>query len=463
MLNGRCPMLHEILGSSEDLPPLSEDLAFDVCIVGGGYLGLWTAIRLRQTEPELSVCIIESDICGGGASGRNSGMALAYWPKIEALTALCGEEEALRLCDESQSAISSIDTFCKEKGIDIEFANVGWLWGSTCARHDGRWQPIVEALARHGRQPFADINPPDVKNLVNATGIRCGVLDPSAATIQPAKLARGLRKVALDAGVRIFERTPMTRLQRNKTPVVETSGGSITAGKIVIAMNAWSTQLRELARGIFVITSDDIISNPMPEQLDRAGWTNGPIITNSNTFVAGYRPTRDGRVVAGITGGAIPFGALRSERYEGPTPRANEIRAAFKTGFAGLIEMDAQGSWRGPIDRTRSGIPVFGRFRSHPNIVYGYGFSGNGIVGCYLGSEIVRSLVLERDDTWTRSGLVRSVDQWMPFEPVRYFGAHMVRNAVRRQDACDHVSKNQTGIGRYLASLAPGGIVTTSK
>jgi glycine/D-amino acid oxidase-like deaminating enzyme len=259
----------------------------------------------------------------------------------------------------------------------------------------------------------------------------------------------------------IFENTPMTRLVRSPKPAVKTPGGKISAEKIVLAMNAWSTQLPELRRGIFVITSDDAISAPVGDDIDLLGWRNGPIITNSNTFVSGYRTTRDGRVVAGVTGGAIPYGRLARQRFDGPSPRIGDIGGAFSLGFGADARIPFVQSWRGPIDRTRTGLPAFGRLGGHPDILFGYGFSGNGIVGCRLGSRILRSLVLEWDDEWSRCGLVRRAVPWMPPEPFRFIGAHLVRGAIRQQDRFDHEDRNQGPIARALAGLAPGGIVTT--
>lgn len=95
------------------------------------------------------------------------------------------------------------------------------------------------------------------------------------------------------------------------------------------------------------------------------------------------------------------------------------------------------------------------------NILYGYGFSGNGIVGCRLGGEILRSLALEKDDAWSRCGLVRPVAPWMPVEPFRFAGAHLVRAAIRQQDRFDHQDRDQGPVARALADLVPGRIVTT--
>ena len=109
--------------------------------------GLWTAIRLKEQTPSLDVVILERDICGGGPSGRNSGMLLSAWTKFSALAALRGEEEALRIVRLSTEAIDGIDAFCKANGIDCWLDRVGWIWGATCAAQLGAWDDALGKLA----------------------------------------------------------------------------------------------------------------------------------------------------------------------------------------------------------------------------------------------------------------------------------------------------------------------------
>jgi len=453
-------MLLETPDIREQTPELSGEQRADVCIVGGGYLGLWTAIRLLEVNPRLSIRLVEADICGSGASGRNSGMALAWWPKFQALVTACGTEEALRLCRASQDAIAEIEDFCVRHGIDAEFVRSGWIWGATCLRQEGRWIPVVDALAGQDAQPFRTLDRNDVQALVEAPGYRCGVLDESAATIQPAKLVRGLRRVAIEMGAAIHERSPMLRLERGRDQRVVTARGSVRAERIVLAMNAWSLAVPELRRGIFVITSDDALTGPAASFIETRRWKNGPVLTDSAVFVSGYRPTRDGRIVAGVTGGAIGFGSLQGVRFEGRTPREGDIAEALKRAFGAEVPPFVS-SWRGPIDRTPTGLPVFGPLPGADRIWFGYGFSGNGIVGCHVGARILASLVLRRRDEWSMTGLVRPPDPWMPPEPFRYVGAHLVRAAVRQKDRLDVGNHDQGWLGSRLAALAPGGIVTT--
>lgn len=458
-----CAMLTEALRPDEPPQPLTGDRKVDVAIVGGGYLGLWTALALRELEPQLRILVLEADLCGGGASGRNSGMALPYWTKFEALEARLGAAEALSICDASAAALDEIEAFARDNALDIEFRRAGWLWGSTAAGQDGRWRGVMEALGRHGRAPFRALDRAGVESLLDAPGYRCGAHDPGPATLHPGKLARGLRRVALARGIEIAERTPMLALERGRPSVIATPGGKVTAERVVLAINAWSLRVPELRAGILVITSDDAVTAPVPDFLERHRWRHGPIVTNSAVFVSGFRTLADGRIVGGVTGGKVGFGSLTGQRFAGRTPREPDILAALDETFGPGHGLTLATSWRGPIDRTRTGLPLYGRLPGTAELFYGYGFSGNGIVGCRLGGSILASLALGRRDRWSACGLAQPPERWMPPEPVRYLGAHAVRWAVRQKDRLDRAGRRQGAIGRALAGLAPGGVVTTRK
>lgn len=292
--------LHQALDEDRDLAePLEGEAQADVCIVGGGYMGLWTAMALRQADPGLGVVLIEADICGGGSSGRNSGMALGAWSKFAALAALGSEEQALAVSDATRAVIDELEAFCAAEGIDCWFDRVGWVWGATCEAQNGAWEDALRRLERHGRAPARRIGRDEIAALTGSTAMVGGVLDESAATIHPGFLARGLRRAALRLGVRIHQKTPMRRFSRSAEPVVDTPRGRVRCGTLVLALNAHAAAIPELAPAIFNISSDDVVSQPMPERLEAASYRRGPLMIDSRVFVSGWRTTRDGRLVAG--------------------------------------------------------------------------------------------------------------------------------------------------------------------
>ncbi len=455
----RSHWLQQALVEDRDLaPPLEGAQRADVCIVGGGYLGLWTAIRLRQQDPSLDIVVLERDICGGGASGRNSGMLLPAWAKFAALAALRGEAEALRIIDAALDTIDEIEAFCASHDIDCWFDRVGWIWGATCAAQIGAADATLQRLAELGRHPARHVTRDEIAAMTGSPSLIAGVHDASAATIHAGFLARGLRRVALNMGGRIHEKTAMRRFSRSGRLTVETAGGSVATGSLVLAMNAWSGGVRELAPAIFNISSDDAASRPMAEKLARIGYARGPLVIDSRVFVSGWRVTRDGRLNVGVTGGHVGFGGLVDGRFDAPSPRVEAMRQALREGHPALAQFEVASAWSGPIDRTASGLPLFGRLPGRPEVLYGYGFSGNGIGMTCLGSRILAGLVLGREDDWTRCALVRPVERGFPPEPFRFVGAHLVRNAVRRRDRLEHLNREPDPATRWLAGLAPSGV-----
>jgi glycine/D-amino acid oxidase-like deaminating enzyme len=289
------------------------------------------------------------------------------------------------------------------------------------------------------------------------------VFEPTAATVQPALLARGLRRVALDRGVRIFERSPMKSLDRSRPPRVLTAAGSVKADKVVLALNAWAAALPELRRSIVVIASDIVATAPAPDRLATIGWTDGSCISDSRMLVNYYRTTLDGRLVFGRGGGKLAFGGNVGTTFDGPSPRADAVTASMRSLYPSLRDVPVTHSWMGPIDRTQVGLPFFSRLGGREDILYGVGYSGNGVGPSFLGGRILSSLALGLDDGWSRAGLVRDPAGGFPPEPLRYVGGRIVRRAVERKEDAEDRGRSADRLTLFLANLAPSGLVPLKK
>jgi putative aminophosphonate oxidoreductase len=457
-VSGQSLWLDEALAADPGVaaPPLAGEARADVCIVGGGYTGLWTALELRAREPGLDVVVVEADVCGGGASGRNGGFVLSWWAKFKTLRALLGEDEALRVARASADAVAEIGAFCEREGIDAHFRPDGWLWTATSEAQRGAWRATVAELERAGVSPFEELPAEEVARRGGSQAHVAGVFEPTAATLQPALLARGLRRVALERGVRIFERTRMTGLERGG---VRTDGGRVAAGRVVLATNAWAAGIRELRRALVVIASDMVSTEPFGERLARDGWADGVAISDSRLLVNYFRSTRDGRVAFGRGGGTLAFGGRVGSAFDGESPRAGDVAAEWRRLYPQFADVGIAASWTGPIDRSATSLPFFGRLREHPNVLYGVGFSGNGVGPCLLGGRILASLALGADDEWARCGLARGPVGRFPPEPARFLGGHVVRAAVARKEHADDEGRRAGRVTRTLAGLAPAGLV----
>jgi putative aminophosphonate oxidoreductase len=445
-------------GAAGEAAPLDEARRADVCVVGGGFTGLWTALRVKEHEPAAHIVLIEADICGGGASGRNGGFVMSFWHHFLGLERVCGSQEALRLARLSAANVAEVGRFCQDHGIDAEYRHDGWLWAATNQTQVGAWQSTVSAIARHGDEPFQPVAPEQLAVRSGSRAHLAGVFEPSCATVQPALLARGLMRVARERGVEIHEGSPMVALERATPLVVRTPNGSVTADRVVIASGAWASRLRELHRAFVVVASDIVITGPVPDELERIGWRDGVAISDSRLMVHYYRTTPDGRVAFGKGGGRLAYGARIDSSFDGPSPIASEVAARLRAIYPMLATVPISSSWNGPIDRTVDGLPFFFGL-GRPDLVCGAGYSGNGVGPSALGGRILASLVLGLDDEWSRCGLVRSPPRGLPGEPWRYLGGRVVRAAVARKERNEDEGRAPRRLDLALAGLAPAGLV----
>lgn len=208
------------------------------------------------------------------------------------------------------------------------------------------------------------------------------------------------------------------------------------------------------------VCADGLATAPIPEKLAEIGLLDNIAISDSRTMVDYYRRTRDGRMVYGKGGGAIPFAGRVGSRFDTTATRLGDVRAAMLRNYPGLADVPIEANWRGPATRTATGLPMFGRMAGAPAILYGHGYVGNGVGPSYNGGRILASLALERVDEWSQSPLIGAVGRKLPPEPFRYFGGHIVRAAVRRKDNADDAGRKAGPFTRYLASLAPSGLTT---
>jgi len=432
-----------------------------VVIVGGGFAGLWTALLLKERKPGLDVLVIERDLCGGGASGRNAGYVLNWWARFPALEALCGTDEALALGREAERAVNEVEDFCVSHGVG-HFRRDGWLWGATCKAHVGAWSPAAEALARNNLHPFEELSGKEIAGAWGLDGLHGGVVDRSCASVDPASLAVGLRQAALEAGVRIHENTPMKRFSRRGRLEVETADGRISAGRLVLALNAWFGRMPEFRSSILIAASELAVTRPAPDIIERMGWTGGPYVNDSRLMVGALRALPDGRVMYGKGGGQIGFAGRVGKRFEGTAPRIAMMGDEFQKYSSHFQGIGPDRSWIGAIDRTRDGLPMFGYLGENRDIVYGCGFSGNGVGPTRLGAKIMAGLVLETDEALTRTAIVRHPAGGFPPEPFRQIGGQLVLRAVHRKDVAVHAEKPVDILTDRLARLAPATLVARS-
>lgn len=438
--------------------PLTGKHKVDVLIIGGGFVGLWTALSIKQMEPQARVMLVEQDVCGGGASGRNGGFVMSWWPKIGTLLSFCDANQAHFLGEQAERAISELGEFCEEHQIDAHYRQAGWLWTATTPRHLDTWNATLAACERLGVSPFERVDADEVARRTGSHVHLAGVFERSNATVQPALLVSGMRRVALANGVEIHEHTGVTAISPGEPVEVSTASASIRADRVVLATNAWAAALPELASAIVPVNSSIVVTEAIPHRLTEIGWTGGEAITDSQLMVDYYRTTHDGRIAFGKGTGALAYGSQIDATFSDHSPSLRLTEADLRRTYPMLNDVDITHRWSGPIDRTYDSLPLFGRLAGHTNIHYGIGWSGNGVGPSRLGGRILASLALGRDDAWSRCPLVERRCRRFPPEPLRYIGGSLVRSAVMRKERAELKGDGPAALDRFLARFAPAGL-----
>jgi glycine/D-amino acid oxidase-like deaminating enzyme len=425
-------------------PPLEGVADADVTIVGGGYTGLWTALALAARDPGLRIVLLEAGVCGTGPSGRNGGFLHGYWSRLGLLRERLGDEAALRLARAAEGSLAAV----RGLGEDVGLVEGGYLKVSAAPAQDASVDATVAAAAALGVPEEAVLLGPDeVAARCSSPVFRRGVLVRHGATIQPALLARALRRRAESAGVAIHEHTPVRRVGPGE---VETAEGRVRAADVVVAVNAWAASWRPLARRLTAFGSFCVATEPVPELLEEIGWTGGEAIVDGRMFVHYFRTTANGRVVMGSGGGPIARGRGLGERLFTDRESIARAEAGLRRLLPGLAGARVTHGWGGPIDVSSDQLPFLGAFgRVH----YAAGYSGSGVGPSWLLAQALASRVLGADDEWARLPLVRPLPPALPPEPLKGLGGALVRRATLAVEEAEERGAPGSAAARAVAAL----------
>jgi glycine/D-amino acid oxidase-like deaminating enzyme len=399
---------------------------------------MWTAWHLLDSEPGIRVLLLEGGVCGHGPSGRNGGFCESLWFSAPALRARFGDEAARSLLDASSETVSAIAAWCENNDVDAWFDQSGYLCVSTGEPFDDVGRDAVEAaVALEAPGAVRDLSADEVRARVDSPVFRRGVLVPDFATVQPARLALGLRRRLMESGVQVFEQSRVQALHaQNGSVVAETAAGRVRAGTAVLGVGPSARSIGPLRSRLSVTSSHIVLTEPVPDVLEEIGWTGGECITDSRTLLHYFRTTRDGRIVFGWGGGRLAYGGRLNGRIEVDSEVAAEVRRHLVRIFPALEGRAITHAWGGPIDVSPSHIPQVGTLPSG-RVHFALGFTGNGVGPTHLAGRALASLALERSDRWTSLPIVGSdAGAWVPPEPLAWLGGNLVRRAfLRREEA----------------------------
>jgi len=445
------------VGAQAATEPLKGEHRTDVVIVGGGFTGLWTALRIREQAPETRITILEADLCGSGASGRNGGQVHSWFAELDQISAVVGSAEGRQLCADTVDTIGDLETLQRDGVIDMDLRLDGWMWTASSKAQERAWANALALCEAAGIDRFRTLSTGEIARRTGSTASYAGIIEPHAGTIHPAKLAMGLRKLASARGIVIHERSPVLDIMPGPICTLRTAQGTIQAEKVVLAANAWLAAIPELRRHLYVVASQVIATAEIPAELLAIGWTDGLSICDSQHQVLYYQRTPKGRVIFGRGSGEITFRDDFGADFNRSPARGRDNRRELGRVYPTLRDVAVDYDWSGPIDCVPEHVPVFDHLTGHPNIFFGMGFNGTGIAQTPIGGRILASLVLEKRDRWSESGLVGLARRsTLPPEPIRYLGARLVRAAIRRKNDAEIRNESAGTLTNLLASFTPG-------
>ena len=410
----------------------------DLCIVGGGYTGLWTAILAKERDPSRDVVLIDAHEVGSAASGRNGGFMDSSLTHGIANAQERFPDEVGLLEDLGLENMNEIESAIRRYDIDCDFERNGVIEIASTRHHDNYLDELREDFEQlhelgHKVEWLDDVA---VKREVNSPIFTGGMwCKDTAALVDPARLAWGLKRAAESLGVRIYEDTKAVDLEHSGSGItVTTPLSSIRARKVALATNAFKPLLRRMHNYIAPVYDYCLTTEPLtPAQLESLGWKNRQGLSDISNQFHYYRLTADNRILWGGYDAVYFFGGkLNTELESRPETWAKLSRHFFET-FPQLEGVRFSHAWGGAID-TCSRYSVFWGTAMRDKVAYAIGYTGLGVASSRFGGQVMLDLLDGRSTQATRTTFVRSKPIPFPPEPFRFLGIQATRWALDRED-----------------------------
>lgn len=416
--------------------PLDGDRSVDVAIIGGGFTGLWTAYFLKRADPGLRIAVVEREVVGYGASGRNGGFAMTLLNRgLHDMVHAFGDGAARDAHRAAAASVDGIGAFTREHAVDCHYEKNGLL----CVASDPSQIPRIEAeyrtAERLGLSGFRFLDRAAVQASVHSPTYECGVREETCAILDPARLVRGQRRVAAGLGVEIFEQSPVEDVRaEGRRVTIRTPRGVLRADQAVLATNAYSVHFPAIQRYVVPIYSYIVLTEPLTAaQWDEIGWSGREGLEDRRTYLHYYRPTHDGRILFGGEDAPYFYGSSIGSQHDRNPEVFARLKEDLRRTFPSLAGVRFTHEWGGPVGLTVRFVPTFGTLEGG-RIHYGFGYCGHGVGPTHLGGQILADLVLGRRTERTDLCFVRTTALPFPPEPLRYLGVTASRLALLRQD-----------------------------
>lgn len=448
--------------SGDDWVPrdrLHGDLRADVAIVGAGFTGLWTAYYLLRSDPTLRVVVLEKEVAGFGASGRNGGWASALFPaSLDKVASLDGSsrEAALALHAAMRASVDEVGRAASAEGIDAHFAKGGTI---SLARSRAQLR-AARAEADHARSwgrgddELRLLSASEAQERLAATHVRGATYTPDCAAIHPARLVRGLADVVqASAGARIFEQTPVTAVEPHR---VRTVHGTVSADVVVRATEGYTRSLAGMRRALAPVYSLVVATERLPDRTwDAIGLRERETFTDYRNLIVYGQRTRDGRLVFGGRGAPYHFGSRVSPSFDRDPRVFAAIWAALREMFPALQGTAVTHAWGGVLGVPRDWTASVGLDRA-TGLAWAGGYVGDGVSTTNLAGRTLRDLILGRDTTLTGLPWVGHRSQsWEP-EPLRWLGVNAGLRTMAVADREERLTRRRSVLARAMAPLVGG-------
>jgi glycine/D-amino acid oxidase-like deaminating enzyme len=414
-------------------PPLQGDLKVDIAIIGGGFTGLSTAYNLRKEAPGLSVAVLEAEVVGFGASGRNGGFSMTLFGLEPSVTKfLFDHQRTIEAHRYMERAVDYVDELVKEHNLQSEYWFPGFLRAATTPGYVKRIQHDLELLTSKGITGITWIEAPEIRNEVNSPRFLGGWWEPRSGLLNPAKHVRELKRIAVQFGAKVYEDTPVLEIQRDTDFILTTRQGKITAKKVIFATNAYSHLIPQLKRKQVPAFTHMIVTEPLSQaQLEPIGWKNRQGVEDARNLVHYFRLTSDNRITIGGSDVSLAYGGDMEHDLNAQTFTTLEQDMLWL--FPHLKGIHITHRWGGPVSVPIQMAPAIG-FLGDERAIYSLGCVGHGVSMTHLNGRTLADLAMERKTDLTDVWFVnRHMIPWPP-EPICIAASQVIRGYLRLED-----------------------------
>jgi glycine/D-amino acid oxidase-like deaminating enzyme len=402
--------------------PLPGAVDVDVAVVGAGYTGLWAAYYLAEADPHLRIAVLEKEIAGFGASGRNAGWVSPYFPaSLETIARAHGRAAAVAMQRAMFATVDEIGRVCAAEGIAARFHKGGTLTLATGPEQLARVRGEAEYYRRWGvpADEAGWLGPDAVRERLAVRGCLGGYFLTHCASLDPARLARGLARAVERRGVTVFERTPVLSIDRGRAL---TPRGAVRAGVVVRATEGFTPELSGARRDVIPVYSLAVATEPLPASVwDEVGWRRRETFMDGRHVYVALLRTADDRIVVGGRGAPYHFGSRVREEYERvPVVHAAQ-EAALKELLPGARRAQITHRWGGSLGIPRDWFPSVG-YDAAAGYAWAGGYVGDGVAASNLAGRTLADLLTGRSSELTALPWVdHRSPRWEP-EPLRWIG-----------------------------------------